>query len=865
MGKYASFWLKSLKSIQKQRIFDQPANLEFDISEISEIGSRDKSGYNGYLHSWIGQIEDLKNSAVFRDLRDIIIEDKRYRDKFPGQLQFRIENNSSLYVNYSPITYEILIERYRKIIDKEKSLSGEKYKWQLINEFHENWIKYSEKNQTFQEFIHNINFGNLIYELAFAVLRHTNKEAPVELEKLLLNLFDELKPIRGRTNTYLEDYQKIYFQLPDCGKSTFQDERTIATLLTFRYPDRYTFFKDSFYTKYCKGIGQKPKPPGEKIFHYYEIIQDFVNTALPRYPDLIEWKRKELDNTCYGDENNLILAQDIFYRTLDFKSENHSESENDVNENSEFMKDSVMNIPLNQILYGPPGTGKTYFTINHALSIIEGKRVKEIDSEKRFEVKKRFDSYLNSGQIDFITFHQSLSYEDFIEGIKPESPEDEVTTLRYAIEEGVFKRIANSAKEAIKMKSEIGSSNPIIDKQLLENAQFFKVSLGDTQNPDDDEIYQYCIKNNCISIGWGGKIDFSETQTEQEVKKIFEKTYTDFNPRDFRIFAIKCLKFGMKQNDIVFVSNGNYKLRAIGKIDGDYYFDENTGIKYNQFRKVSWLFKDLDIPVNEVYSSNFSQQSIYYLYNSKVKKDYFLTDSITMGDESKKYVLIIDEINRGNIVNIFGELITLIEPDKRWGNKEQLEITLPYSKEKFSVPPNLFIIGTMNTADRSVEALDTALRRRFSFIEMNPTYNLKDLELEIIDGVPLAGLLRKMNSRIKKLLDKDHLIGHSYLLNINTISDLKFVFKDRIIPLLQEYFYGDIGKLALVLDVGFFQPVDTKKQDKVLAQVEWYDSGEDLEERLVIHLKNLEEMEDAEFEGAIRILMKGSKDVSETE
>src|SRR5690606_35547532 len=167
----------------------------------------------------------------------------------------------------------------------------------------------------------------------------------------------------------------------------------------------------------------------------------------------------------------------------------------------------------------------------------------------------------------------------------------------------------------------------------------------------------------------------------------------------------------------------------------------------------------------------------------------------------KKHVLIIDEINRGNVSAIFGELITLLEEDKRKGNKEQTEVTLPYSKDKFSVPNNVYIIGTMNTADRSVEALDTALRRRFSFIEMQPNPNIL-LDSEYQD-VNLKQLLETINQRIEILIDKDHQIGHSYFIGIQNLDDLKLVFKDKIIPLLEEYFYGDFGKIGLVLGSNF--------------------------------------------------------------
>lgn len=168
---------------------------------------------------------------------------------------------------------------------------------------------------------------------------------------------------------------------------------------------------------------------------------------------------------------------------------------------------------------------------------------------------------------------------------------------------------------------------------------------------------------------------------------------------------------------------------------------------------------------------------------------------------SERYAIFIDEINRGNVSAIFGELITLIEQDKRQGEANEISVQLPYSKALFSVPANIDIYGTMNTADRSVEALDTALRRRFSFLEMMPDPSLlKDNEVE---GMNLKEVLNTINDRIEILIDRDHTIGHSYFMNIKTMEALRLAFKDKIVPLLQEYFYGDYGKIGLVLGDGF--------------------------------------------------------------
>lgn len=385
---------------------------------------------------------------------------------------------------------------------------------------------------------------------------------------------------------------------------------------------------------------------------------------------------------------------------------------------------------LNQILYGPPGTGKTYETKKLAVQIAnpEFSFKNGLDNEKdRRLVLDEYDKLCNAGQIVFTTFHQSFSYEDFVEGIKPETIDNKVT---YSVIPGIFKEICEKAdtKEASNFEDALNRfKSDVVDKE--------KITINT------------------------GTIEFD----------VFFKGGKTFriNPKDSKV-----------ENPLYPTSIEN----------------------------ILKLYKNS--PNENMYNPSYVKGILNYLYSKYDLKKY---DSIHSNNK-KNYVLIIDEINRGNVSAIFGELITLLEPDKRLGANEEILVKLPYSKdETFGVPDNLYIIGTMNTADRSVEALDTALRRRFVFHEKMPKPELlEDITFESFD---LKQVLETINDRIEALLDRDHTIGHSYFIKLKSgdVDGLSRVFKNNIIPLLQEYFYNDYEKIALVLGEGFVQEKGTGK------------------------------------------------------
>lgn len=443
---------------------------------------------------------------------------------------------------------------------------------------------------------------------------------------------------------------------------------------------------------------------------------------------------------------------------------------------------------LNQILYGPPGTGKTYRTINQAISIINPNFDLTAD---RSAIKKEYDRLVELGQIVFTTFHQSMSYEDFIEGIKPDTTE--MGDVIYYVKDGLFKQLCDDAQN-IDIVKDSKNGDSILEPTNFDDKFFYKLSLGNSNDKNDKEIYEYCIENDCIALGYGGTIDYKNKNTK-EIYDAWQALHPDDNTTPSYVnYFVNIIHNG----DYVIISNGNKKIRAMAKVVGDYYLDLESPIRYKHFRKVEWIFHDRELPVSEIYELNLSQSTLYQLKKAKLKKAFFTEkkDRHTENN-SNNYVLIIDEINRGNVSAIFGELITLIEEDKRIGQLNEIKVRLPYSKVDFGIPSNVHIIGTMNTADRSVEALDTALRRRFNFKELMPDTKVV-LEKGFVD-YERAAVMKKLNDRIELLLDRNHTLGHAYFIK----ADFKSSFENQIIPLLQEYFYNDCGKIGLILGKSF--------------------------------------------------------------
>lgn len=424
------------------------------------------------------------------------------------------------------------------------------------------------------------------------------------------------------------------------------------------------------------------------------------------------------------------------------------------------------NTPLNQILYGSPGTGKTYHTIDKALEIL-GENL-----ESRDEKKAKFDEYVKNGQIVFTTFHQSYGYEEFVEGIKPRIDSKENSKeIEYEIKDGIFKELCEKALD--NYENSILNADELNKKiELKEKVENFLNWLLETNEP--------------IGKTKGGNFF---------VVEIDNKTIVIYSE-------------GVERFDGIFNLNLSIFMELLKCKD--------------EFNNATEMFK-------KVFNRDYADRTHTYYFNLVKKFKAYEEKQLTAKIENNKnndnslkpYIIIIDEINRGNLSKIFGELITLIEPSKRIGEKEELKVTLPYSGEKFGVPKNVYIIGTMNTADRSITSLDTALRRRFEFIEMMPDVSKLSMDCE---GINLQELLKAINTRIEYLLDREKTIGHAFFIGVENLNDLKKVFQNKIIPLLQEYFYNDYALINAVLNKNDMLEISVENKDYLKNMTEFIES-----------------------------------------
>lgn len=420
---------------------------------------------------------------------------------------------------------------------------------------------------------------------------------------------------------------------------------------------------------------------------------------------------------------------------------------------TEPMTSNEITLPTNLILYGPPGTGKTYHSAFEAVRLCLGNRHAATLRGDRARLMETYRGLVSAGRIEFVTFHQSMSYEEFVEGLRPQSGGEITAGFRLEPVPGIFQRIAwraiDSLQEAGRMR---------VPQDRHEHT---------THEPVPD-VFTSAPKTNLFRIGnWP---EVAENSFRSVAKDVAAKL-TEENPGGFTLARYRegLIEAGKETG---LVPTGGWETHNMPA--------------WASHPDRRWI-----VPASQVLPGAEHSEG-----EGKATDQDATLIAASNPDGSTNFVLIIDEINRANISKVFGELITLLEPDKRLGMENGIQLRLPYSKTLFGVPANLHIIGTMNTADRSIALLDTALRRRFTFRELMPDPSVLP---EVVDGIALRRLLQTLNDRIEYLFDREHQIGHAYFSACRSQADIEDVLRYKVIPLLAEYFYEDWSRVAAVL------------------------------------------------------------------
>ena len=593
------------------------------------------------------------------------------------------------------------------------------------------------------------------------------------------HLIDESVPLNERLAAFKSEIKAL---CPSKWKNTANDERTASALLTCVYPETYTFYKDEIYKNICDYFGYTSRKAGKKYEHFLELVNGFVKSHGEEIQQIMLNEIKGFKNKPLN-----LAVQTLFWCMKDYMKEKLDKKMTTETNNSSkgTWYDDVVRTwerRKNIVLYGAPGTGKTYDVPELAVRLCDPAFMAAEPS--REEIVSRYNQLKTEKRIAFTTFHQSLDYEDWIEGLRPVVNENNQVT--YEIESGIFKKLCEEAERPVVKDKQVG---------IADNAVVWKVSLAGT---GDNPVRSDCMKNSYIRIGWDGYGPVISDETDWSI----------YNGEGKQILDAYINK--MKIGDIVMSCYSSQTIDAIGVVVSDYEFEDKFP-NYKRVRRVNWLVKNINENIVEMNDGKTMTLGTVYRLNSitldNVKSILEKYDtSSKMEENDKAYVMVVDELNRGNVSKVFGELITLLEADKRKGRINAESVVLPYSKKGFHIPNNVYLIATMNTADRSLGSLDYAIRRRFAFIAEKPFglevegFNeelfekVSSLFVKNFDEYKESGWdqtlkLESADTLSEEYKPEDVWIGHSYFLmqdeegEDNTINRLLY----EIIPLLEEY------------------------------------------------------------------------------
>lgn len=739
-------------------------------TKVSQVYGKPAQYYNSKVYNFSKWVQKRLNRFSVKDADDkdtywCITMQKGWDTKQGFQWQLRDELVEALRI----YLMKALIDVFRN----GKPFNGyyEEYKWDLLDR--------SEGKDVLAVF-DGLRGKNIIDNpRTDSVIKYLVENKADKTRVCCQHLIDESVPLNERLVAFKSEIKAL---CPSKWKNTANDERTASALLTCVYPETYTFYKDEIYKNICDYFGYTSRKAGKKYEHFMELVNGFVKS----YGEEIQ---QIMLNEIKGFKNKpLNLAvQTLFWCMKDYmKEELNKKMTTETNNSSKgTWYDDVVRTwerRKNVVLYGAPGTGKTYDVPELAVRLCNPAFMATEPS--REEIVSRYNQLKTEKRIAFTTFHQSLDYEDWIEGLRPVVNENNQVT--YEIESGLFKKLCEEAERPVVKDKQVG---------IADNAVVWKVSLAGT---GDNPVRSDCMENNHIRIGWD---DYGPVISD-------ETDWSVYNGEGKQILDAYINK--MKIGDIVMSCYSSQTIDAIGVVVGDYEFEDKFP-NYKRVRRVNWLVKNINENIVEMNDGKTMTLGTVYRLNSitldNVKSILEKYDtSPKMEENDKAYVMVIDELNRGNVSKVFGELITLLEADKRKGRINAESVVLPYSKKGFHIPNNVYLIATMNTADRSLGSLDYAIRRRFAFIAEKPfglevegfneelfelvsSLFVKNFDEYKESGWDLTMKLEPADTLSDEYKPEDVWIGHSYFLmqdeegEDNTSNRLLY----EIIPLLEEY------------------------------------------------------------------------------
>ena len=738
--------------------------------KVSQVYGKPAEHYNSKVYNFSKWVQKRLNRFSVKDADDkdtywCITMQKGWDTKQGFQWQLRDELVEALRI----YLMKALIDVFRN----GKPFNGyyEEYKWDLLDR--------SEGKDVLAVF-DGLRGENVIDNpRTDSVIKYLVENKADKTRVCCQHLTDESVPLNERLAAFKSEIKAL---CPSKWKNTANDERTASALLTCVYPKTYTFYKDEIYKNICDYFGYTSRKAGKKYEHFMELVNGFVKSYGEEIQQIMLNEIKGFKNKPFN-----LAVQTLFWCMKDYMKEKLDKKMTTETNNSSkgTWYDDVVRIwerRKNIVLYGAPGTGKTYDVPELAVRLCDPAFMAAEPS--REEIVSRYNQLKTEKRIAFTTFHQSLDYEDWIEGLRPFVNENSQVT--YEIESGIFKKLCEEAERPVVKDKQVG---------IADNAVVWKVSLAGT---GDNPVRSDCMKNSYIRIGWDGYGPVISDETDWSI----------YNGEGKQILDAYINK--MKIGDIVMSCYSSQTIDAIGVVGGDYEFDDSLP-DYKRVRRVNWLVKNINENIVEMNDGKTMTLGTVYRLNSitldNVKSilEKYNTSS-KMEENDKAYVMVIDELNRGNVSKVFGELITLLEADKRKGRINAESVVLPYSKKGFHIPNNVYLIATMNTADRSLGSLDYAIRRRFAFIAEKPFglevdgfdedlfEKVSSLFVKNFDDYKESGWdqtlkLESADTLSEEYKPEDVWIGHSYFLmqdeegEDNTINRLLY----EIIPLLEEY------------------------------------------------------------------------------